>query len=464
MQKALKTGLFAYGKDSGMKANPFRDRMIAAARENKRDERALKRRIIRLYEQAAEDMAAKAAASKSGSLTERFALDLSRDLRGRIRQLWEEIGDSTRDGMLKHAQRASAVQTSFLDEAGKLLEPGLHLKLQAAFGKVPEGAVAHVLRGGIYGGQAPSLSKRIWNNAALQSGKIEDIIAQAVAKGESPIKLARALEAYVRPDATEPDAWNDIYDIPFDYKIDYNAKRLAVTSVRHAAWGATISAGMKNPYADFLHWELTPAHVIFDVCDGYAEHEEGLGPGNWPLESAPLPHPWCTCLYYVDTNESLDEIARELNTWARGERSDARLDALFGEWEKENRLVKFGKDDIIKSPDIYIDRGVGARHKDEFDIIGPDGETNAYIPKGEYIRDVVVFAGKGTRVRIREDYQLEEFYKVPAAEWQKVKGKARVIYQGEEHLAEIHWYQSDATGRVEGKIKSQKGGWWLDDR
>jgi hypothetical protein len=313
-------------------------------------EQNLKRRIIKLYEQAAEDMASKAAASNSGSLTERFALDLTRDLRGRVRQLWEEVGDSTRAGMLRQAQRASAVQTSFLDEAGQLLEPGLHLKLQAAFGKVPEEAVAHVLRGGIYGGEAPMLSKRIWNNAALQSGKIEEIIAQAVAKGESPIKLARALEAYVRPDAMEPDAWNDIYDIPFDYKIDYNAKRLAVTSMRHAAWGATISAGMKNPFADFLHWELTPAHVIFDVCDGYAEHEEGLGPGNWPLESAPLPHPWCTCLYYMDTNKSLDEIARELNTWARGERGDARLDAMFGEWEREGGIGS-PQTDRIETPE-----------------------------------------------------------------------------------------------------------------
>lgn len=319
-----------------MKRDFFRERMIAAAREDRREERALKERIAKLYTQAAEDMASRAAASRSGSLTERFAFDLSRDLKARSRELWAQVYEETKSGMDTSARRATAVQMSFLDEAGELLDPGVQMKIRAAFGKVPDEAVAHVLRGGIYGGKAPSLSKRIWNNETLQSGKIEDIIAQAVAKGESPIKLAKALEAYVRPDAAEPDAWNDVYDIPFDYKVDYNAKRLAVTSIRHAAWGATITAGMKNPYADYLHWELTPAHVIFDVCDGYAEHDEGLGVGNWPLTSAPLPHPWCTCLYFVDTSKSLEQVAQELNSWARGERADARLDEMYGAWEREH--------------------------------------------------------------------------------------------------------------------------------
>ena len=314
------------------KVDFYRERMMDATRAARTEERALQARIAKLYEKAAEDMARKAADAKAGSLTEAHAQALTKSLRARSRELWGSVKGATEDGMKNAAQRAVGVQTSFLLEIGQTAGIDLKPTLARVFGSTADDAVAHVLRGGIYGGDSPMLSKRIWNNEALQGRNIEQLIAQAVAKGESPIKLSKALEAYVNPKAAEPSNWNDVFDIPFDYKIDYNAKRLAVTSIRHAAWGASVSAARDNPYADFYHWELTPAHVIFDICDAYAVHDEGLGEGNYPVDSLPLPHPWCTCLYYVDTNKSLEQIAQELRGWADGTRSDEALDRAFGEW------------------------------------------------------------------------------------------------------------------------------------
>ena len=63
--------------------------------------------------------------------------------------------------------------------------------------------------------------------------------------------------------------------------------------------------------------------MIVDICDTYAEHDEGLGLGNFPLTSAPLPHPFCTCLWYVDTNKTLDQVAKELGRWEQGESNKA---------------------------------------------------------------------------------------------------------------------------------------------
>ena len=63
--------------------------------------------------------------------------------------------------------------------------------------------------------------------------------------------------------------------------------------------------------------------MIVDICDTYAEHDEGLGLGNFPLASALLPHPFCTCLWYVDTNKTLDQVAKELGRWEQGERNEA---------------------------------------------------------------------------------------------------------------------------------------------
>lgn len=341
-------------------ADSFRERMLAAAKADRAQEKILSRRIAALYEKAAEDMASKAADSRSGSLTQRHAWELTQSLRERTQDLWSQVGDLTRAGMREAALRSVGVQTTFLEDAGRMAQLDLRQSIRGSFGSVADDAVQHVLQGGVYGGKSPTLSKRIWNNAAMQSGKIEDIIAQAVAKGESPQTLAKALEAYVNPGAIEPSNWNDIYDIPFTYKVDYNAKRLAVTSLRHASWGATLRAGEKNPYADFFQWELTSAHVIYDVCDGYAVHEEGLGEGRYALNSPqlPLPHPFCTCLYYIDTDKTLDQVAEELVSWADGTRDDPKLDRAFGRWEREGLLsVDIGSDsDIIKAAQADLEK------------------------------------------------------------------------------------------------------------
>lgn len=223
-------------------------------------------------------------------------------------------------------------------------------------------------------------------------------------------------------------------------------------------------AARENPYAEFLHWQLSSGHEIYDICDIYMEHDEGLGLGNFSLDNAPLPHPFCRCTWYIDCNKSLDEIGEELGRWIAGE-SNPKLDGAFAEWKEQAGLAFSIGRGIINLPDIPARHSVGARHVDDFPILTPDGEEYTHLADGEYIRNVEVFAGKGTRDRIREDEDLEEYYGVAAAEWQKVKGIGNVDYHGEIHRAEIHWYQANEVGRIEAKIKRQPDGrWWLDDR
>lgn len=76
--------------------------------------------------------------------------------------------------------------------------------------------------------------------------------------------------------------------------------------------------------------------MIHDICDAYAAHEEGLGEGNYPIDAAPLSHPWCTCLYYVDTHKTLEQIGQELRGWLDGEENE-RLDTLY--WKSETRNI-----------------------------------------------------------------------------------------------------------------------------
>lgn len=332
------------------KDDSFRKRMIEATKLNRMDEAAVKKRIARLYEQAAYELSNEAKLAPRDGLTEIFKRQLSESMRKKMHGLWKEVESLTVAGMERAADRAVGIHTGTLATAAEI---GGHVQLapriKNIFASVPHESVLNVLSGGVYGGKSPGLSRRIWNNEALQAGKIEDVIAVGIAKKLSPIQLAKHLEAYINPKLAMPDDWTDVYpDMPFVVKTDYNAKRLAVTSIRHAAYQSTISAARRNPYTQFIHWELTDAHVIYDVCDGYAEHDEGYGAGNFSFDAAPLPHPWCTCLWYADGLEDLDEIAEDIGEWVEDE--ERRFEKEYGiSLSNFARQINASKSDFLKN-------------------------------------------------------------------------------------------------------------------
>ncbi len=317
-----------------MGSEVYAKRMRDATRLSLREQKDAKVQIRKLYERCAEQLARDASAMKEGSLTKRWAEDYQRQMTGRVHELWGEVNKLTKKSARKAAVAAVEVQRNTLAAAASLQGLDMHGTFSSVFSKTPDDALSAVFGGSIYNGNG-SMSRRIWHNEAMMNGQLQQVIAEGIAKHQSPVQLAKALEAYVNPEAALPDNWNEIYDIPFPLSVDYNAKRLAVTAINHAAWQATIAAARDNPYADYLHWELSVTHHIKDVCDIYAtEDQYGLGIGNHPIDEAPLPHPFCKCTWYVDTDKSLEDIGGELGAWARGG-SNAILDAWFAEHDRK---------------------------------------------------------------------------------------------------------------------------------
>ena len=275
-------------------ADAFRDRMMAATRVVRSEETALKRRIAALYASCARDMGKEVAHYGADSLTGRRAQTLQKSMRAYVKALWQDVRGLAEDAIRKGAEIGIETQSGMLGDALHGVGITTRQSFASMFARTQDEAVASVLNGSIYAGKRAGLSRRIWNNEALLGGQIEQLIASAVAQGRSATQLARDLEAFVKPDAMMPDNWNDIYEgLPFAFRVDYNAKRLAVSALNHSYFQGAILAGRENPYAEFLHWELSRSHEIYDVCDTYMEHDEGLGKGNFALDNAPLPHPFC---------------------------------------------------------------------------------------------------------------------------------------------------------------------------
>ncbi len=98
----------------------------------------------------------------------------------------------------------------------------------------------------------------------------------------------------------------------------------------------------------------------------------------------------------------------------------------------------------IDLPDEQLGRSLGAKWANA-DIRMPDGGI-AHFVEGSKLHHVQVFAGKGTKIEIRNVDYLANVYGGDENDWQKVKAIGTILYDGEEFDAEVHWYRNQEFG------------------
>ena len=133
---------------------------------------------------------------------------------------------------------------------------------------------------------------------------------------------------------------------------------------------------------------------------------------------------------------------REFDRRISGKVKDAARKELTAEREKG----------IIKERDIQIGKSLGAAAFR--DIVSLPNGNKGKIQEGSKITKVVVFAGKGTSKELRVAKHLEKQYNVPQSEWKHSRGNGYVVCDdGKTRYAELHWFESDNTGRIKMKVK-----------
>lgn len=176
-----------------------------------------------------------------------------------------------------------------------------------------------------------------------------------------------------------------------------------------------------------------------------SEYQPGL--------NVPPFHPNCRCttVPYID-----DDIQRELDAKVgRAARNPETgkteiVDETFAEW-KAKYIDNSGENGII-----YIGRNLGSGAMKER-VKTPDGHYARLTP-GTKITKVVTFAGKGTKKPVKVAKYLAEQYGVPEREWRKLRGDGYVDFDGRSRHAELHWFETEQTGRVKMKVKR-----WFDE-
>jgi hypothetical protein len=138
--------------------------------------------------------------------------------------------------------------------------------------------------------------------------------------------------------------------------------------------------------------------------------------------------------------------------------SDQKMDnRLDGQSLTDDKSYDDAYEEAVNpEPDTILGKSVGAKAKN-YEIITPEGEI-FNLAEGSRITHVNIIAGYGRNRQIDILDRLVDNYGGNPQKWTKCKGFGYIDVNGENMLAEVHWYEEPSVGRVKFKIKPQPGG------
>lgn len=291
------------------------------------------KQIQQIYKDVAKDLLIKSKKTNKKSLSERWLKDYRKAIKRALSEINKILNKNITDKIKKSAKLPSSVQLDFFSLIDNKYNLGMHQTFKNMFSRVPEEVVKELINGNIYK-DGRGLSKRIWFANNKVKGDIQHIINKGIIEKKSAYELAKDIETYVNPQAKQDFKWKKVYPNIGNKKVDFNAQRLARTSINHAYFMSNVRSCSKNPFVECMHWELSLQHFIrmhgrTDICDEYANSDNyNLGTGNFPINKVPLPHPQCMCIIYAIIPDSMENIGTKLNKWVNGG-SDNTLDEWF---------------------------------------------------------------------------------------------------------------------------------------
>lgn len=195
-------------------------------------------------------------------------------------RMWGEIQGAIARGATNSAEAAAKLMSTF--DAGYLRSIGIDMAAweRSQIATARQGVINYLSRGvnGI------PLSQRVYNNAALATGKIDAIINSGIALGKSAREIAASVRVFISP--STPGG------------VSYAAMRLGRTELNNAFHRTAMDKYAATPWISNVAWRLSFSHPKPDECDELANesHYPNGEPGHFkPADVPPKPHPQCLC-------------------------------------------------------------------------------------------------------------------------------------------------------------------------
>jgi hypothetical protein len=207
-------------------------------------------------------------------------------------ELWTGTGKITRAGMYQSAALAADQALDldlFMGMPGLgLLQYADNVHFEAA--QVVEDLISRRTTGF-------ALSERIYAHGKQTTKEVGRIVERNLALQRSARDIAAEVKKHYRPDVPGGTS--------------YAAMRLGRTEINNAHHETTKRLAGTRPWVRGMKWNKSSSHPRPDICDQYAEHNEGLGTGGWK-DPPSKPHPQCLCYLThmtVDEDEFMDKLA-----------------------------------------------------------------------------------------------------------------------------------------------------------
>ena len=259
------------------------------------------------------------------TLHKRYLEELKKELEKEIRASNNQVKKIIKKNMEKSSELANNVQLDFFMSINDKYSLNMGDTFSSMFSKIPKEAMNEILFGKAYKDRK-GLSERIWLDTKKFNKDINYVIAEGIANKKSTYDIAKDLEKYVNPKASKDWEWSKVY--PNANKVvDYNAQRLARTSIQHAFQQAQKRSCKKNPYVEHIKWLSSNTSRTCELCNS----RDGQ---LFKIDDVPLDHPNGLCTTMPQIEKSLDEIGEELRGWTDG-KENKKLDKWFKKYGKE---------------------------------------------------------------------------------------------------------------------------------
>lgn len=291
---------------------------LADSHKRKIDRNTAKK-IIGMYEDIALEFEEKAKALEfnaySDTLKKQYLNSMVSELNRSIDGLRPQLEDEIKTAGQMSAQTVVDAQNTVMGAAG--------LKLQGAYGYVPNKVVKNLVGGSLYEGNW-NLSQALWKSGKKTKFDVQEIVAKGIAANKPVKDIAQDLTVYLRPGAEKPWDWRKVYPGTSE-KVEYNSQRLTRTMVQHAYQQGMKESMKYNPFCKGVIWHSVFSHGR--TCQLCKDRDGEL----YSLKNLPLDHPNGLCYFEPDLDD-MDKIAKDIAHWVNNEKLVTEMDKKINEY------------------------------------------------------------------------------------------------------------------------------------
>ena len=286
---------------------------------------AQQRAVIEAYNSAGKELVRRYRNAKDGTATKAM-------LASYAKKIAEETEELIKQYAIKGAEVAPSVQKLIMNQAFQMAGLDTSVandKFNNIIGTLGKESVKNVIGGKIYKDGA-GLSDRIWQASAQSSNKIQEVITACLAQDMGASEMSKILQAYVNPTARKTWSREKIREklgpgyAAWNSNLEYNALRLARTTLAHTATMSMRQSQKLNPYASKIQWHSV--HAGDRTCRICIDMDGNI----YDTDKCPFDHPNGMCYQTTVLEKPLDEIAKELADWCNG----AENEKLDNWWEE----------------------------------------------------------------------------------------------------------------------------------